>query len=230
MPPFPGMGYPLVPGYESVGRVVAAGPGLGPQRGRARLRARRALLRRRARPVRRRAPRAWSSPATASSPVDDEPRRAGRAAGAGRHRLPRAGRRRAAPDLIVGHGVLGRLLARLTVADGGGRRRLGNATPAAPRGAERLPGHRTPTTTPAATTRHLRRQRRRRAARHADRAPRAAAARSCWPASTASRCRFAFPPAFMREARIRVAAEWQPARPRRRQGAGRRPAGCRSTA
>jgi 3-hydroxyethyl bacteriochlorophyllide a dehydrogenase len=25
MPPFPGMGYPLVPGYESVGRVVAAG-------------------------------------------------------------------------------------------------------------------------------------------------------------------------------------------------------------
>ena len=27
MPPFPGMGYPLVPGYESVGRVVAAGPG-----------------------------------------------------------------------------------------------------------------------------------------------------------------------------------------------------------
>ena len=26
MPMFPGMGYPLVPGYESVGRVVAAGP------------------------------------------------------------------------------------------------------------------------------------------------------------------------------------------------------------
>jgi len=24
MPPFPGMGYPLVPGYESVGRVVVA--------------------------------------------------------------------------------------------------------------------------------------------------------------------------------------------------------------
>ncbi|MEL6318437.1 MAG: alcohol dehydrogenase catalytic domain-containing protein, partial [Pseudomonadota bacterium] len=29
MPPFPGMGYPLVPGYESVGRVVAAGPEAG---------------------------------------------------------------------------------------------------------------------------------------------------------------------------------------------------------
>jgi len=25
MPPFPGMGYPLVPGYESVGRVIEAG-------------------------------------------------------------------------------------------------------------------------------------------------------------------------------------------------------------
>jgi len=25
MPPFPGMGYPLVPGYESVGRIVDAG-------------------------------------------------------------------------------------------------------------------------------------------------------------------------------------------------------------
>jgi 3-hydroxyethyl bacteriochlorophyllide a dehydrogenase len=29
MPAFPGMGYPLVPGYESVGRVVAAGAASG---------------------------------------------------------------------------------------------------------------------------------------------------------------------------------------------------------
>ena len=29
MPPFPGMGYPLVPGYESVGRVTYAGPASG---------------------------------------------------------------------------------------------------------------------------------------------------------------------------------------------------------
>ena len=29
MPPFPGMGYPLVPGYESVGRVTQAGPSSG---------------------------------------------------------------------------------------------------------------------------------------------------------------------------------------------------------
>ena len=29
MPSFPGMGYPLVPGYESVGQVVHAGPDSG---------------------------------------------------------------------------------------------------------------------------------------------------------------------------------------------------------
>ena len=29
MPQFPGMGYPLVPGYESVGRVMQAGPDSG---------------------------------------------------------------------------------------------------------------------------------------------------------------------------------------------------------
>ena len=29
MPPFPGMGYPLVPGYEAAGEVVEAGPDSG---------------------------------------------------------------------------------------------------------------------------------------------------------------------------------------------------------
>ncbi|RYF38732.1 MAG: chlorophyll synthesis pathway protein BchC, partial [Comamonadaceae bacterium] len=33
MPAFPGMGYPLVPGYESVGRVAQAGPGSGRRAG-----------------------------------------------------------------------------------------------------------------------------------------------------------------------------------------------------
>lgn len=33
MPQFPGMGYPLVPGYESVGRISAAGPASGRQVG-----------------------------------------------------------------------------------------------------------------------------------------------------------------------------------------------------
>src|SRR5208283_3157511 len=33
MPPFPGLGYPLVPGYESVGRIVEAGACSGRQIG-----------------------------------------------------------------------------------------------------------------------------------------------------------------------------------------------------
>jgi 3-hydroxyethyl bacteriochlorophyllide a dehydrogenase len=33
MPPFPGMGYPLVPGYETVGRVVRAASDTGIQAG-----------------------------------------------------------------------------------------------------------------------------------------------------------------------------------------------------
>jgi 3-hydroxyethyl bacteriochlorophyllide a dehydrogenase len=33
MPPFPGMGYPLVPGYESIGRVVDAGAQSGRREG-----------------------------------------------------------------------------------------------------------------------------------------------------------------------------------------------------
>jgi len=41
MPHFPGMGYPLVPGYESVGRVTASGSRSGTKCRRARVRARR---------------------------------------------------------------------------------------------------------------------------------------------------------------------------------------------
>ena len=45
MPAFPGMGYPLVPGYESVGRVIEAGAALGYACGTACFRSRRTLLR-----------------------------------------------------------------------------------------------------------------------------------------------------------------------------------------
>ena len=92
----------------------------------------------------------------------DELRRAGGAAGAGRHRLPRLRRTGAGPDLIVGHGVLGRLLARLAVVAGAAAAHGLGAQPeraAAPRAigdrsrrrpAPRLP---TPSTTSAATRR-----------------------------------------------------------------------------
>lgn len=123
MPPFPGMGYPLVPGYEAAGEVVEAAPQSGfkvgdhvfvpgancfapDERG----------------PVR-------GLFGGASSRLVTQAKRAVRIdAGLGaegallalaataRHAL--AGFNTALPDLIVGHGTLGRLLARLTLAAG----------------------------------------------------------------------------------------------------------------
>jgi 3-hydroxyethyl bacteriochlorophyllide a dehydrogenase len=116
MPAFPGMGYPLVPGYESVGVVHDAGPAsglrpgqtvfvpgarcFGPVRGLFGASASRLVV-----------------PGTRAVAVDRAPD----------HRLillslaatalhAVAG---ATPDLIIGHGVLGRLAARLAVLDGG---------------------------------------------------------------------------------------------------------------
>ncbi|NDA99618.1 MAG: chlorophyll synthesis pathway protein BchC [Betaproteobacteria bacterium] len=92
MPPFPGLGYPLVPGYEAVGRVVRRGAAaleldLGAQVFVAELGAKTVLM---------------ALAATAY------------------HALSLGGQRDPiiAPDLIVGHGVMGRLLARLVLALG----------------------------------------------------------------------------------------------------------------
>ncbi len=119
MPHFPGLGYPLVPGYESVGRITAAGarsgrrvgetvfvPGarcFGPVRGLFGGAASRIVV-----------------PGARALAID---------AGLGqqavllaltataRHAIAAPGSR--APDLIIGHGVLGRLLARLAMQHGG---------------------------------------------------------------------------------------------------------------
>lgn len=116
MPPFPGMGYPLVPGYESVGRVVDAGarargrigqtvfvPGSsgfkdarGLFGGAARL-----LVVKNARIV----------------PIAESLGEQGvliALAATARHAIA-AGE---PPELIIGHGVLGRLLARLVMVEG----------------------------------------------------------------------------------------------------------------
>ena len=127
MPMFPGMGYPLVPGYESVGRVVSAGDASGHQVGQ----------------------QVFVPGANCFAPLDGQPVRGlfggsashlvvpGRrvipvaeslgeqavllalaatayhaVSGGGRIEHPKA------PQLIIGHGVLGRLLARLNVAAG----------------------------------------------------------------------------------------------------------------
>ena len=115
MPPFPGMGYPLVPGYEAVGRVVEAGAESGREVGE----------------------RVFVPGARCYEEVNGL--FGGSASvlvveGARCVRLPEglgeagvllalaATARRvvagsAAPELIVGHGVLGRLIARIAVAE-----------------------------------------------------------------------------------------------------------------
>ena len=116
MPHFPGLGYPLVPGYESVGRVRRAGPSSG------RVVGERVFL-----------PGSYSFPdarnlfgGAASTLVAPGARAVplGEALGAegmllslaatARHCLGRG----ALPDLVVGHGALGRLVARLVLALG----------------------------------------------------------------------------------------------------------------
>jgi 3-hydroxyethyl bacteriochlorophyllide a dehydrogenase len=120
MPPFPGMGYPLVPGYESVGRVVEAGPAsrrrigervfvpgarcFGEVRGLFGGAAAKVVI-----------------PGDRALPIGDGLDEQGvllALAATARHALVMPGSL-GLPDLIVGHGVLGRLVARLVVALGG---------------------------------------------------------------------------------------------------------------
>ena len=115
MPPFPGLGYPLVPGYESVG-VVRREPRAGVLAGRrvfvpgskAFVNARGLF---------------GASASTVVAPADKLltlPDDAGAdyvllaLAATARHAIGNF----APPDLIIGHGVLGRLLARVTIALG----------------------------------------------------------------------------------------------------------------
>jgi 3-hydroxyethyl bacteriochlorophyllide a dehydrogenase len=122
MPAFPGMGYPLVPGYESVGRVVAAGPHAGHAVGEQ-------VFVPGARcfgEVRGLFGGAASKLVVAGSrvvPISDELGERGvllALAATAYHAVSGAGKRQPiiAPDLIVGHGVLGRLLARMVVVAG----------------------------------------------------------------------------------------------------------------
>ena len=122
MPSFPGMGYPLVPGYESVGRVVAAGTAARRQVGDhvfvpgARCYGE----------VRSLFGGAASKVVVPSEKVVLISEHLGQRAvllalaATAYHAVACGGKEapRRAPDLIVGHGVLGRLLARMVVAAG----------------------------------------------------------------------------------------------------------------
>lgn len=118
MPPFPGMGYPLVPGYEAAGEVVEAAPGTGYKPGD------RVFV-----PGADCFDGAFGLFGGAAARLVTDAARVTRIdaalgpegallalAATARHAM--AGLDRAVPDLIVGHGVFGRLLARLTIAAG----------------------------------------------------------------------------------------------------------------
>jgi 3-hydroxyethyl bacteriochlorophyllide a dehydrogenase len=122
MPTFPGMGYPLVPGYESVGRVVAAGPASQRQVGeRVFVPGARCYGE-----VRGLFGGAASKIVVAGSRIAPVSEALGvdavllALAATAYHAVSGAGKRApiVPPDLIVGHGVLGRLLARMTVVAG----------------------------------------------------------------------------------------------------------------
>ncbi len=207
MPVFPGMGYPLVPGYESVGRIVRAGGNTSMKVG-----------------SRVFVPGAQCFEGvrnlfggSASRLVVQEDRvaqvedhlgakavllaLAATAQHALAHQTP--------PDLIIGHGVMGRLLARLTVAAGHAAPTVWELNPARQSGAEGYS-----VCSPDDDTRRdyraiydvsgdsgildkaIARQ-----------APGGEVVLAGFYKQSLS---FAFAPAFMRETRIRIAAQWNP--------------------
>jgi bacteriochlorophyllide a dehydrogenase len=122
MPTFPGMGYPLVPGYESVGHIIEAGP-------RAKHRVGERVFVPGARcygEVRGLFGGAASRVVVSDSRITEVSDALGdksvllALAATAYHAVSGAGQRDpiVPPDLIVGHGVLGRLLARMVVVAG----------------------------------------------------------------------------------------------------------------
>ena len=122
MPMFPGMGYPLVPGYESVGRIVAAGPASGHAVGE-RVYVPGARCYGEVRGLFGGAASKVVVPGEKVVPISDKlgEQAVLLALAATAYHAVACGGKEAPhrpPDLIVGHGVLGRLLARMVVAAG----------------------------------------------------------------------------------------------------------------
>ena len=209
MPPFPGMGYPLVPGYEAAGEVVEAGADSGFAVGE------HVFV-----PGANCYEDAYGLFGAASSLLVTSADRATRIdrglgqagallalAATARHAM--AGPGKAVPDLVIGHGVLGRLLARLAIASGAPAPVVWEVDPQRMAGAD---GYEV-THPKDDTTRQY--------ASIYD-----ASGRSDQLDMLVGRMvrggeivlagfytdplKFAFPPAFMKEARFRISAEWQP--------------------
>lgn len=221
IPPFPGMGYPLVPGYESVGRVRSVGaeagnkhrtgarvfvPGarcFGPVRGLfGGAAATLVVAGERAVPL-------------ADSLVElDEQSVLLALAATARHALAADAAR--PPELIVGHGVLGRLLARLTLAAGHPAplvwEREAARRPSAENGGGE-DGYRVvhPDADPCRDYRCIYDVSGDAELLDTLIARLAPGGEIVLAGFYSAPLRFSFPPAFIREARLRVAAEWRPA-------------------
>ncbi len=207
MPPFPGLGYPLVPGYESVGRIAAAGERSGRRAGE-RVFVPGATCFGEIRGLFGGAAGRLVVPGRRVVPLGEPLAEAGvllALAATARHALAGG----ALPDLIVGHGILGRLLARLAVLDG--------APPVVwerhPDRAGGADGY--PVVVPDGDPRHDYRaiyDVSGDASLLDELIGRLAPGGEIVLAGFYSEpLSFRFPPAFLREARFRVAAEWQPA-------------------
>jgi 3-hydroxyethyl bacteriochlorophyllide a dehydrogenase len=207
MPAFPGMGYPLVPGYESVGRIIDAGsdhqgrigewvfvPG--------------ASCYQDARGLFGGAARKLIVASARAMPIKEELAEEGilyALAATALHAICHG----EPPQLIIGHGILGRLLARLTVAAGVSAPVVWDTNPARQSGASgynvihpddddrRDYHHIYDVSGDASSLNEF-------IGRLAKGGELVLAGFYSQPIS------FAFAPAFQREARLRIAAEWQP--------------------
>lgn len=213
MPSFPGMGYPLVPGYESIGRIVDAGveacgrigewvfvPGANCYRDA------KGLFGGTARHV--------NLPAARAIPVAESLGRDGiliALAATAHHAIAIGG----VPDLVIGHGILGRLIARIAVATGGGAPTVWETNPMRRAPASgKAGGFDYDVVDPASDAR-------RDYTTICDASgagdvldlafARLARGGTVVLAGFYDRLSFAFPPAFVREARLRIAAEFTPA-------------------
>jgi 3-hydroxyethyl bacteriochlorophyllide a dehydrogenase len=206
MPPFPGLGYPLVPGYESVGRVSSTGSRSGRTKGE------RVFV-----PGSRNfsdvrglfggAAARVVVPGNRVIPISDRLAERGvllALAATACHAI--AGAR--PPDLIVGHGVLGRLLARLTLIGGHPPPTVWETNAARASGAM---GYSVvaPADDPRANYRSIYDVSGDAALLDALIARLAPGGEIVLAGFYSERLAFSFPQAFMREARIRIAAEWK---------------------
>lgn len=209
MPPFPGMGYPLVPGYESFGEVVEARGETGFKVGDPVFVPGANCFEDGVRGLFGGASSLLVTPSTRVAKLDAEHGERGALlalAATARHALAGG----AAPDLIIGHGTLGRLLARIAVARGNPPPTVWETNPLRREGAE---GYAviSPDDDPRRDYGVIYD-----ASGAADLldvlVPRLAKGGEIVLCGFYTKpVSFAFPPAFMKELRLRIASEWQPA-------------------